>query len=92
VYPEVTSDISEFWQAGKWLDEVPLDQLTPMWADFANTPHRHFYVNELSQLHDGRFVIPRRWVQMNKIVYAEVYIAIADSTVRVPFNLRIIKY
>jgi hypothetical protein len=33
VYPEVTSTITESWQAGKWLDEVALDELTPMWAD-----------------------------------------------------------
>ncbi|KAG9088266.1 hypothetical protein FS749_002315 [Ceratobasidium sp. UAMH 11750] len=43
-YPEVSSTVSEAWQSAKWLEHVPLDQLTPMYAVHG----KHFYVNELS--------------------------------------------
>ncbi|KAG8785327.1 hypothetical protein FRC12_017721 [Ceratobasidium sp. 428] len=59
VYPEVSAKVSEAWQSAKWQEHVPLDQLTPMYA--ANG--KHFYVNELSRLHDGSLVIPRRWIK-----------------------------
>ena len=46
LYPEVTPSISELWQMGKWRNEVPLEELTPMWADWENAPEHHFYVDE----------------------------------------------
>lgn len=62
VYPEVSSTISEIWQADKWLKEIDCDDLSPMWADWANDPHRHFYIKELARLENGDFIIPIRWV------------------------------
>ena len=62
LYPEITSVISESWQTGKWCDEVPLEDLTPMWADWENSPDRHFYVNEVAHTTAGRYVLPKRWV------------------------------
>ncbi|TFK31456.1 hypothetical protein BDQ12DRAFT_701562 [Crucibulum laeve] len=73
VYPEVTSVIKEVWQADKWLKELDNNQLSPMWANWKDDPHRHFYVNELAQLKDGSFVIPIRWVIYQKQEHAEVY-------------------
>ena len=65
LYPEVTSTITESWQAGKWLNEVSLDELTPMWADWQRSPGRHFYVNEVARTRNGEYLVPRRWVVYN---------------------------
>ncbi|EDR05872.1 uncharacterized protein LACBIDRAFT_329329 [Laccaria bicolor S238N-H82] len=73
VYPEMTSTVSESWQAAKYLEEVSMDELSPMWADWEHNPHRHFYVGEIAQLCDNRFVIPVRWILFKKVVHAEVY-------------------
>jgi hypothetical protein len=73
LYPEINATISEVWQAEKWLKEVPLDNLSPMWANWEETPYKHFYVNELAQLDDGSLVIPICWVVLNKQVYANLY-------------------
>lgn len=51
IYPEITTAISQSWQAGKWTDELDLDDLSPMWADWKNSPHHHFYI---PQWGDGR--------------------------------------
>jgi hypothetical protein len=66
VYPEITSSISESWQTGKWCDEVPLEELSPMWADWDNSPDRHFYVNEVACTKAGKYIFPKRWVIFNK--------------------------
>ncbi|KAF9779424.1 hypothetical protein BJ322DRAFT_1167239 [Thelephora terrestris] len=71
LYPEVTSSISESWQAGKWRDEVPLDELSPMWADWESSPERHFYVNEVACTKAGKYILPKRWIVVNKKEYAE---------------------
>ncbi|KAJ7778812.1 hypothetical protein DFH07DRAFT_865489 [Mycena maculata] len=73
VYPEVSGPISEFWKAGKWVSEIDFDDLSPMWADWKNKPnsHRHFYIKELAQLHDGTYVIPLRWVTVENVVHAD---------------------
>lgn len=71
VYPEITSSISESWQTGKWRDEVPLEELSPMWADWENSPDRHFYVGEVARTKAGKYLLPRRWVIVNGEVCAE---------------------
>ena len=71
VYPEVTSSISESWQTGKWCDEVPLEELSPMWADWEHSPGRHFYVNEVARTKTGQYVVPKRWIVVNKKECAE---------------------
>jgi len=81
VYPEVTSTIIESWQAGKWLDEVALDELTPMWADWQHSPDRHFYVNEVARTRDGGYLVPRRWVIHNGEEYAEAQLVSIDGLV-----------
>jgi hypothetical protein len=73
VYPEITDNISEFRQADKWTKEVDFNDLSPMWADWKNASHKHFYVKELAQLKDGKFVVPLRWIIFQKEEYAEVY-------------------
>lgn len=65
LYPEVTTSISESWQTGKWCDEVPLEDLSPMWADWKTAPDRHFYVDEVACTKAGEYVFPKRWVVVN---------------------------
>jgi hypothetical protein len=66
VYPEITSSISESWQTGKWCNKVPLEELSPMWADWENSPDRHFYVDEVAYTKAGKYIIPKRWVLVDK--------------------------
>ena len=81
VYPEITDRISELNHADKWTKEVDLDDLSPMWADWSRSAHKHFYIKELAQLKNGKFVIPMRWVIFNKEEYAEVYNVVHYSSV-----------
>ena len=58
-YPEETDgSISEAWQAERWKEFSPLDR-TPMYA----SGMRHFYINEVAELADGRLVIPLAWIK-----------------------------
>ncbi|KAF9013807.1 hypothetical protein BDZ89DRAFT_1166951 [Hymenopellis radicata] len=73
VYPEISSTVSETYQAAKWLEESSPTDLSPMWANWKSSAdrHRHFYVDELT-LSDSGYVIPLRWVSIANIVYADV--------------------
>jgi hypothetical protein len=71
IYPEVTSTVAEFWQAGKWLNEVAPDELTPMWADWEHSPDRHFYINEIAHTRediwcqdDGSYTMARNTLML----------------------------
>ena len=81
MYPEVTSTIAESWQAGKWVNEVALDELTPMWADWRHSPDRHFYVNEVAYTRDGRYLVPKRWVTYNGEEHADAQLVSVDDQV-----------
>ena len=82
MYPEITPKVVEFWQAGKWVDEVPLEELTPMWADWERDPDRHFYVGEIARTRRGEYMIPKRWVIFDGEEYAEVSKVRFSETVR----------
>ncbi|KAJ7833714.1 hypothetical protein B0H14DRAFT_3710403 [Mycena olivaceomarginata] len=73
VYPEVTTTVSQLYHASKWLDELDLDDLSPMWANWEVTGHRHFYIKELAQMAGGQFVIPLKWVLFSKVEHVECY-------------------
>ncbi|KAH7322029.1 hypothetical protein B0J17DRAFT_621410 [Rhizoctonia solani] len=69
-YPEDSRDsLAESWQANKWREKIPLEQLTPMYADGGKL----YYINELSRLHDGHLVIPRRWITCSGILTADCW-------------------
>lgn len=61
LYPEeTTGPISEVWQAERWKEFKP-SELTPMFSRGL----RQFYIDELAQLTNGQFIIPRDWVIRN---------------------------
>ena len=44
--------------------------------------HKHFYVNELAELRDGRLFIPFRWFVYRNQVYADAWSVTIDAQVR----------
>ncbi|KAJ7649282.1 hypothetical protein B0H17DRAFT_1270814 [Mycena rosella] len=79
VYPEIRTTVSEFWQAAKYVEEIDNDELSPMWADWEISPHRHFYVRELAQCRNKDFVIPVKWVVYKNEVHADAYAVIREE-------------
>ncbi|KAJ7892224.1 hypothetical protein B0H13DRAFT_1625696 [Mycena leptocephala] len=73
VYPEVTTTVSQLYHGSKWLEELDLDELSPMWADWKRAGHRHFYIKELAQTASGQYLIPLKWVSVANTEHAECY-------------------
>lgn len=51
--------ISEVYHAKKWHRDIDRHFLSPMYDDGL----RHYFIDELAQLKDGRFVVPLRWLE-----------------------------
>jgi hypothetical protein len=67
-YPEeTTGPISETFQAERWMEYTP-SQLTPMYS----RGNKRFWIEEIAQLLDGRFVIPHTWIVRNGELTADV--------------------
>ncbi|KAJ7664821.1 hypothetical protein B0H17DRAFT_1162742 [Mycena rosella] len=79
-YPEVTTTVSESWQASKWVNEIESDNLTPMWANWKAASHRHFYIKELAQCHDATYIVPLKWIIYDKKVHAEAYLVTREAS------------
>ncbi|KAJ7775833.1 hypothetical protein B0H14DRAFT_3508393 [Mycena olivaceomarginata] len=68
-YPEETDGpISEVFQAERWTEYTP-EQLTPMFTK----GRRRFWINEVSRLEDGTFVVPLLLVVRNGNLEADVF-------------------
>ncbi|KAL1939056.1 hypothetical protein VTO73DRAFT_10316 [Trametes versicolor] len=77
VYPEIPDGpIVEVWHTGKWHVGLDRSMLSPMF----DAGDKHYYVDELTQLQDGRLIIPSRWVIYRGVLYAEAHmVTISDS-------------
>ncbi|KAJ7796773.1 hypothetical protein B0H14DRAFT_3093282 [Mycena olivaceomarginata] len=73
VYPEVTTTVSEFWQAAKYVEEIDLAEFSPMWANWEVSPHRHFYIRELAQCTNHKYVLPVKWIVYKDAIHADAY-------------------
>ena len=62
------------------MDEVPLGELTLMWANWERDPDRHFYVGEVART-SGEYVTPTRWATVDGEEHAEVLGARFDKMV-----------
>ncbi|KAJ6538245.1 hypothetical protein B0H10DRAFT_1857348, partial [Mycena sp. CBHHK59/15] len=77
LYSEIPEDgiIREIWHAQKWRKNMNLDILSPMYDAGAT----HYYVNEVSLLKTGNFVVPIRWVLFRGRVYADAFSIILND-------------
>ncbi|KAJ7867198.1 hypothetical protein B0H14DRAFT_3084134 [Mycena olivaceomarginata] len=70
---ETDGPISETFQAERWTEYSP-SQLTPMYS----RGQQRFWIEEVAQLVDGRYVIPRTWIIQN----GELTTDDAEDTIR----------
>ncbi|KAL0064675.1 hypothetical protein AAF712_008373 [Marasmius tenuissimus] len=74
LYPEDVGSgpVSEMWQMpnGRWM-EIPQDMLPP--SILVN--NKRFYIHEIAELEDSRWVIPQLWLMSSGILHAVCYIA-----------------
>jgi hypothetical protein len=67
-YPEeIDGPISETFQAEQWIEYSP-SQLTPMYS----RGQKQFWIEEVAQLVDGRYVIPHTWIVRNGKLTSDV--------------------
>ncbi|KAJ7203485.1 hypothetical protein B0H12DRAFT_1035514 [Mycena haematopus] len=69
-YPEETQGpISETFQAERWMEYTP-SQLTPMYSRGS----KRWWIEEVGQLHDGRYVLLHTWIVRNGVLTTDVSI------------------
>ena len=73
----------EAWHTGKWVNEIVLDDLSPMWENWEESGYFHFYIKELVQLVDGKYVIPLWWIMQGGIEKVEVHEVVYDTSVSI---------
>ncbi|KAJ7857220.1 hypothetical protein B0H13DRAFT_2237721 [Mycena leptocephala] len=83
-YPEITTTVSESWQAEKYVKEIEDDDLSPMWANWDGASHRHFYIKELAQSKDGKYYVPLKWIIYKKQVHCDAYLVTKETDAFTP--------
>ncbi|KIK02140.1 hypothetical protein K443DRAFT_122032 [Laccaria amethystina LaAM-08-1] len=79
LYPEeTTGPISEVWQAEHWKEFKP-SELTPMFSRGL----WQFFIDEVSELDDGRLAIPRNWIMRNGELHAD-----SNDVVMTPYSCK----
>ncbi|KAF7364109.1 hypothetical protein MSAN_01069900 [Mycena sanguinolenta] len=69
-YPEETQGpVSETFQAERWMEYTP-SQLTPMYSRGV----KRWWIEEVGQLRDGRYVLPHTWIVRNGVLTTDVSI------------------
>jgi hypothetical protein len=73
IYPEINpvNGMSEMWHGEKWIKELTKNELTPMWCDFTKRGTKNYYIHEITEVDDGTFLLPCKWVVKNGAVHAE---------------------
>ncbi|KAF9065870.1 hypothetical protein BDP27DRAFT_1384442 [Rhodocollybia butyracea] len=67
LYPEETEGPrGEAWQFDRWKEYGP-SQLTPMYSRGL----KQFWIDEVSQLKDGSYVLPRNWIMRDKELHSD---------------------
>ncbi|KAJ7767826.1 hypothetical protein B0H16DRAFT_1787465 [Mycena metata] len=81
-YPEDVAGgpISEIWQVkdGKWHD-IHLDALTPSIL----IGHHRYYIHEVAELSDGRWVIPALWIVSKGVTFADCRLVKKDVPAKI---------
>ena len=90
-YPEHPSGpVSEVWQASRWR-KLPWDLLTPMYRSGV----KDYFVNEVSELKTGEYVIPTMWIIRRKQLCADAHkvtvTAVSCTTEVVPSDCALTK-
>ncbi|KAJ7723007.1 hypothetical protein DFH07DRAFT_783692 [Mycena maculata] len=80
LYPEMNTNgsVSQIWHGKKLCKVLDPNLLTPMF-DAGNG--FHYYTNEVAMLKDGRFVIPFRWIKVDKLMHADMHLVETDEQV-----------
>lgn len=74
--------ISEVWQAERWKGFKP-SELTPMFSRGL----QQFFIDEISELANGRLAIPRNWIIRNDELCAD-----SNDVVMTPVSFRTFMY
>ena len=81
MYPEILEDnsVHEVFHGEKWHSGYDLSQLSPMYD--AGSGY-HYYVNEVAQCVNGKYIVPYQWVIFRNEVHANAHAVVFDDEVR----------
>ncbi|KAJ7811767.1 hypothetical protein B0H13DRAFT_2472436 [Mycena leptocephala] len=82
LYPEVNTNgsVAEIWHGEKLCNKLSPDLLTPMFDAGHGT---QYYLKEIAQLENKSFVIPIRWIKVDKIMHVDVFPVVMDDEVMI---------
>ncbi|KAJ7792328.1 hypothetical protein B0H13DRAFT_1935744 [Mycena leptocephala] len=82
LYPEVNTNgpVAEIWHGEKLCNKLSPDLLTPMFDAGHGT---QYYLKEIAQLENKSFVIPVRWIKVDKIMHVDVFPVVMDDEVMI---------